>query len=479
MIALALRSHDPERYRNDFIAILLSHGIGMGMVLRGELFTGTQSSGGEFGHMIHRPGGALCRCGRRGCIEAYAGNYAIWRNAQGMPEDSPPVADISDADIAALADRARRDDGPEREAFRKAGEALGFGLGSLFALIDPAPVAMVGHGALAFDLLEPSIRAGDRHDRRRPAQQGHLVRHRAQRNAAHPRRLRRAGADLPRPADLCAGHQCHELWRQERTSPERPASGRPSCSQRCQLALLRRPQLAPACHAPVCRNCCCRRLANRRWCRPARSRAPRLAVLSPSPKCHQPYWPLAWPPPTVISRRITVDPHLTSSQAPIASTVRGGLLQLDLDPAAGVLAGVAPQLCAFPTVHDDQIQQAVQIEIRQSRAAGRGETGDACRLARFLELAVAGLQQQIVGVLHRKVRHLRDIALGDEQIHQAVIVDVFELRVPGRAGVPIAARVGAMRGDALGEGHVVECRLGRSVLRDGRTGSAACCRPCW
>jgi len=158
MIAMALRSRDPQRYRNDFIAILLSHGIGMGMVLRGELFTGTQSSGGEFGHMIHRPEGALCRCGRRGCVEAYAGNYAIWRNAHGMPEDSPPVADISDADIAVLADRARRGSEPEREAFRKAGEALGFALGSLFALIDPAPVAMVGHGALAFDLLEPPIR---------------------------------------------------------------------------------------------------------------------------------------------------------------------------------------------------------------------------------------------------------------------------------------------------------------------------------
>ena len=158
MIAMALRSHDPERYRNDFIAILLSQGIGMGMVLRGELFTGTQSSGGEFGHMIHRPDGALCRCGRRGCVEAYAGNYAIWRNAHRMPEDSPPVADISDADIAKLADAARRENGPEREAFRKAGEALGFALGSLFALIDPAPVAMVGHGALAFDLLEPPIR---------------------------------------------------------------------------------------------------------------------------------------------------------------------------------------------------------------------------------------------------------------------------------------------------------------------------------
>jgi predicted NBD/HSP70 family sugar kinase len=171
MIALALSSHDPERYRSDFIAILLSHGIGMGMVLRGELFTGTQSSGGEFGHMIHRPNGALCRCGRRGCIEAYAGNYAIWRSASGLPEDTPPVADVGDADIALLADKARRGQGPEREAFRKAGEALGFGLGSLFALLDPAPVAMVGHGALAFDLLEGPIReaiartAGGQHSR--------------------------------------------------------------------------------------------------------------------------------------------------------------------------------------------------------------------------------------------------------------------------------------------------------------------------
>ena len=157
MIAVALRWHKPERYREDFIAILLSHGIGMGMVLKGELFTGTQSSGGEFGHMIHRPDGALCRCGRRGCVEAYAGNYAIWRNAKQRCEDDVPAADISDTDMAELADLARANDGPERQAFRKAGEAIGFSLGSLFALIDPAPVAFVGHGARAFDLIEPSM----------------------------------------------------------------------------------------------------------------------------------------------------------------------------------------------------------------------------------------------------------------------------------------------------------------------------------
>jgi predicted NBD/HSP70 family sugar kinase len=158
MMAVALRWHDPERYRHDFIAILLSHGIGMGMVLKNELFTGTHSSGGEFGHVVHRPEGALCRCGRRGCVEAYAGNYAIWRNARQASENEPPVADISDADMRELSEIARRQDGPERQAYRKAGEALGFGLGSLFALIDPAPVAMVGMGAAAFDLIEPALR---------------------------------------------------------------------------------------------------------------------------------------------------------------------------------------------------------------------------------------------------------------------------------------------------------------------------------
>ena len=159
MMAVALRWRDPERYRDDFIAILLSHGIGMGLVLKGELFTGTRSSGGEFGHMTHQPEGALCRCGRRGCVEAYAGNYAIWRNARCKPEDSVPPDGIEESDMRVLAARARESDGAEREAYRKAGTAIGFGLGSLFALIDPAPVAFVGGGAAAFDILEPHIRA--------------------------------------------------------------------------------------------------------------------------------------------------------------------------------------------------------------------------------------------------------------------------------------------------------------------------------
>lgn len=171
MIALALREHRPDRYRDNFIAVMLSHGIGMGLVLNGQLFMGTRSSGAEFGHMNHVPDGALCRCGRRGCVEAYAGNYAIWRSAKGLVEEDAPAFDLGADEMGALAEVARDHDGPEREAYRRAGEALGFGLGSLFALIDPAPVIFIGQGALAFDLIEGPMReamaktAGGQHHR--------------------------------------------------------------------------------------------------------------------------------------------------------------------------------------------------------------------------------------------------------------------------------------------------------------------------
>jgi|HigsolmetaAR202D_1030399.scaffolds.fasta_scaffold01870_11 Transcriptional regulator/sugar kinase len=159
LIATALHWINPERYGQNFLAILLSHGIGMGLMLNGQIFTGIRSSGVEFGHMIYRPHGSLCRCGRRGCIEAYAGSYAIQRRAEGLDTVSEPLANTHDTDLSALLAQARAEDGPVRQAFREAGQAIGYGLGSLFALIDPAPVALIGHGTAAFEIMEPEIRA--------------------------------------------------------------------------------------------------------------------------------------------------------------------------------------------------------------------------------------------------------------------------------------------------------------------------------
>ena len=158
LIAKALNWREPERYKTNFAAILLAHGVGMGLFLRGQVINGTKSSGTEFGHMVHSVEGALCRCGSRGCIEAYAGDYAIARRYRGEHQDTPPDAHVDRSEIEAIAAAARSGDEAAIETFEAAGRALGSGLAGIFALVDPFRVAFVGHGAKAFDLMEPALR---------------------------------------------------------------------------------------------------------------------------------------------------------------------------------------------------------------------------------------------------------------------------------------------------------------------------------
>lgn len=148
MSATALARRDPA-LGPDFAVILVGPGVGMGLVLGGALAEGRRSSAMEFGHMTHLPGGALCACGRRGCVEAYAADYAILRAAG---RDAGGDAD-------ALAREARAGEARARGAFAAAGEALGYGLGRLFALVGPVKVALIGPGARAADLIEPAMRA--------------------------------------------------------------------------------------------------------------------------------------------------------------------------------------------------------------------------------------------------------------------------------------------------------------------------------
>lgn len=158
MMVEALRWQQPQQFDKDFAVVMLAQGIGMGLMLRGERFIGRQSSAGEFGHMTYQPGGARCRCGQFGCIEAYAGDYAIWRCTQ-VDNADPAADDMFEPQLfEQIMAKAVQTDGPERQAFHEAGQALGYGLRSLFALIDPVPVAFVGHGTRAFTLLEPEIR---------------------------------------------------------------------------------------------------------------------------------------------------------------------------------------------------------------------------------------------------------------------------------------------------------------------------------
>ncbi|HZI06649.1 MAG TPA: ROK family protein [Archangium sp.] len=67
-------------YRS-LLGIWCGTGVGSGLILDGRRWTG-RGAGGEFGHMVVRQGGARCGCGRRGCVEAYAGRASLERCAR-------------------------------------------------------------------------------------------------------------------------------------------------------------------------------------------------------------------------------------------------------------------------------------------------------------------------------------------------------------------------------------------------------------
>ncbi len=155
MIAQSLHWHEPEQFGSDFAAVLLSYGVGMALFRGGRPAHGRRSSAMEFGHMTYLPGGSVCRCGKSGCIEAYAGDYAISQRAMGQaPADHP----IDDPDLDKIVASAQAGDADARSAIELAGAALGTGLANLFALTDPLPVALVGAGTKAFVFLEQPLR---------------------------------------------------------------------------------------------------------------------------------------------------------------------------------------------------------------------------------------------------------------------------------------------------------------------------------
>ncbi|MEJ5944111.1 ROK family protein [Pseudokineococcus basanitobsidens] len=70
----------------DVLGLWMGTGIGGGLILDGRPYEGSRGSAGEIGHVLVQPGGALCSCGRRGCVEAYAGRRMMSGAASAMVE---------------------------------------------------------------------------------------------------------------------------------------------------------------------------------------------------------------------------------------------------------------------------------------------------------------------------------------------------------------------------------------------------------
>lgn len=145
------------------LGMVVSTGVGGGLVLGGRLVDGASGNAGHIGHVVVDPAGPVCACGGRGCLEAIASGprLALWAREQGWVSSTGNSA-------RELADDARRGHPVALQALQRAGRALGTAIASAMYLCDLQVVSIGGGlsqaGPLLFAPLEESLR---RHTRMR------------------------------------------------------------------------------------------------------------------------------------------------------------------------------------------------------------------------------------------------------------------------------------------------------------------------
>lgn len=135
---------------DDFVFVPIGTGVSAAVVAAGRVVPGAFGAAGEIGHMIAVPGGAVCACGQRGCVEAYASASGIARRYRINGGD----ADLSSADIVTRIGS----DPIARRTWDEAVDALGAGLASVIAVLDPALVVIGGGLAGAGSALVDPLR---------------------------------------------------------------------------------------------------------------------------------------------------------------------------------------------------------------------------------------------------------------------------------------------------------------------------------
>lgn len=124
------------RGESDLLGVVVSTGVGAGVVLGGRVLDGATGGAGHVGHVVVEPDGPVCGCGGRGCLEAVARGPAVvgWARERGS----------SAVDGAALAALAADGDDVALRAFARAGRALGVAFAGAAALLDLRLVVVGG-----------------------------------------------------------------------------------------------------------------------------------------------------------------------------------------------------------------------------------------------------------------------------------------------------------------------------------------------
>ncbi len=125
----------------NFLVLVLGRGIGLGVVVNGQIYRGVGGGAGEFGHVVMFPGGQPCHCGKTGCLESYVSSTAMLvmgQEAYQRRELPKPVNSLDDL-------RTMADEGVSaaQEIYSRTGAILGQGVASLLNLFNPERVIFV------------------------------------------------------------------------------------------------------------------------------------------------------------------------------------------------------------------------------------------------------------------------------------------------------------------------------------------------
>jgi predicted NBD/HSP70 family sugar kinase len=143
------------RQIDNMVTLVLGTGIGAGLVINRELFHGASNTAGEWGHSVIVAGGRSCRCGNRGCVEAYVGAPGILQTLAEIDPFSPmQFADDQTRSIAAIAAAADQGDAVALEVIHQTAIYLSAGISSLLNILNPELVVM---GSWVARLLGPAL----------------------------------------------------------------------------------------------------------------------------------------------------------------------------------------------------------------------------------------------------------------------------------------------------------------------------------
>jgi predicted NBD/HSP70 family sugar kinase len=160
-IAQLWAMHDEPAATGDLVFVSVSDGLGVGVVVHGEVLRGRNNIAGEFGHVPIALDGPRCSCGASGCWEAYVSNRATLARYFGRATEvaGPVPAEQRAFTIEDLIARARGNDAKAAAALQATARYLGLGVASVINVLDPARVYIGGEITAAWDLIDATVRA--------------------------------------------------------------------------------------------------------------------------------------------------------------------------------------------------------------------------------------------------------------------------------------------------------------------------------